>query len=169
MSTTPQISTAGPSTWARPESGAAARQFAEFLVEQRDWTARYGSERLKACLARGYNADKLYCEERIAHELAGYHVYFGFAGPPEVMVKENPTMSALALETQVAATLADHNVRHPLAIRIVRPAESWHGLEAVMVDNWLSRYRLLVRPSDTATATPEPTLALCDSADDIPF
>jgi hypothetical protein len=161
------------STSALDGSADAVRRLAAFLAEQHVWTDRHGSERLKESLARGYNADKLYCEERLALELAGFKVYFGFVGPPEVMAKDNPSAEALALERQVASALAEHAARHPLTIRVVRPAESWHGLEAVLVDNWLSRYRLLVTPihgepisAEVAPSTPAPT---SDDFDDIPF
>lgn len=69
------------------------------------WAAEHGSARLKLALSRGYDCRQLYLTERAAHEL-GIGAAADLEDALDLRPRSNPSMNALATETQWLAVAA---------------------------------------------------------------
>jgi len=90
----------------RDEQDAQAKRNKELLAERMaKWVSEFGSDRLKACVANGWECDAAYCDERLALEYPRWQ--FDGSHLPGWMEPRNPPVKAVAMFEQAKATVGD--------------------------------------------------------------
>lgn len=118
------------------------------LKDRADWIARHGSDYLKRATALDYNCQRQYVTERTALEYPDYTI--DFDDYAEWNDRACPSAKALAeVEKLVAASISakvvwlTHPARPWESDDDGYPVEEWDPREAIVIQNYLSKYVLV--------------------------
>jgi hypothetical protein len=111
-------------------------------AEKDDWISRYGSDYLKRATALGYNCQRQYVTERLAHELSEFEL--DFDNRMKYNSRSCPSMEALTeVENLIAAGYSAEVVwlTHPAyEFQDCLEAEEWENCEAIVIKQYLDKY-----------------------------